>query len=177
MFPLCALCFISSLSWTPQLPSTLAYCTSLILLRSRSRIPLRRCIDPIFWRARVRAHLEFLPLVRASRILTIPLFSAFILVFHYPLASLTILDSASINPSILRRCHRAIFHVHFSLVFSTLSPPHSFTSFTFPLLFLLSCYRLVIRLMTFTNSYDLTTIPFVLVLFFIHALSFDEMRT
>ena len=31
-----------SLSRTPQLPSTLVYCTSLIVLRSRSRIPLRR---------------------------------------------------------------------------------------------------------------------------------------
>ena len=31
-----------SLSWTPQLPSTLVYCTLLIVLRSRSCIPLRR---------------------------------------------------------------------------------------------------------------------------------------
>ena len=31
-----------SLSRTPQLPSTLVYCTSLIVLRSHSRIPLQR---------------------------------------------------------------------------------------------------------------------------------------
>ena len=42
MFPSCALCFIFSLSQTPQLPSTLVYCTSLIVLRSHSHIPFRR---------------------------------------------------------------------------------------------------------------------------------------
>ena len=78
-------------------------------------------------------------------------------------------------------CHRAIFHVHFSTVFSTLSPTHSFTSFTFLLLSLfstlLSRYRLVIRLTTLMNAYDLMTIPFILFLFFPYTLSFDEMRT
>ena len=79
------------------------------------------------------------------------------------------------------QCHRAIFHAHFSTVFTTLSLIHSFTSFTFPLLSLfstlLSRYRLAIRLMTLTNYYDLMTVPFILFLFFIHTLSFDEMRT
>ena len=42
---------------------------------------------------------------------------------------------------------------------------------------LLSHYQLAIRLTTLTNSYDLMTIPFALFLFFIHTLSFDEMRT
>ena len=78
-------------------------------------------------------------------------------------------------------CHRAIFHAHFSPAFTTLSPTHSFTSCIFPLLSLFStmfsCYRLAIRLTTLTNSYDLMTIPFILFLFFIHTLSFDEMRT
>ena len=78
-------------------------------------------------------------------------------------------------------CHHAIFHAHFLTVFSTLSLTHSFISFTLPLLSslstLFSCYQLAIRLTTFTNSYDLTTIPFILFLFFLHTLSFDEMRT
>ena len=81
----------------------------------------------------------------------------------------------------MTHCHRAIFHVHFSSVFSTLLSTHSFIAFTFPLLSLfstlLSRYRLVIRLMTLTNFYDLMTIPFILFLFFLHTLSFDEMRT
>ena len=84
-------------------------------------------------------------------------------------------------PAIPSSCHRAIFHAHFSPVFSTLSPTHSFTSFTIPLFSslstLLSRYRLAIRLTTLTNSYDLMTIPFILFLFFFHTLSFDEMRT
>ena len=86
-----------------------------------------------------------------------------------------------VQENALTRCHRAIFHTHFLPVFTTLSPTHSLTTFTFPLLSLFStlfsCYRLAIRLTTFTNSYDLTTIPFALFLFFIHTLSFDEMRT
>ena len=61
----------------------------------------------------------------------------------------------------LAYCHRAIFHAHFSTVFTTLSLIHSFTSFTFPLLSLfstsLSHYQLAIRLMTFTNFNDLMT--------------------
>ena len=40
MFPLRALCFISSLSWTLQLPLTLPYCTSLTVLRSCTHLPL-----------------------------------------------------------------------------------------------------------------------------------------
>ena len=79
------------------------------------------------------------------------------------------------------RCHRTIFHAHFSTIFSTLSPTRSFISFTFLLLSLfsimLSRYRLDIRLTTLTNFYDLMTIPFILFLFFTHTLSFDEMRT
>ena len=62
-----------------------------------------RCIDPIFWRAHARAYLKFLPFVRASRILTILLFSTLIPAFRHLPAPLTIPDSASINPSILRR--------------------------------------------------------------------------
>ena len=81
----------------------------------------------------------------------------------------------------LRLCHHAIFHAHFSTVFSTLSPTQSFIPFTFSLLSLfstlLSRYRLAIQLMTFTNFYDLMTIPFIIFLFFLHTLSFDEMRT
>ena len=45
-------------------------------------------------------------------------------------------------------CHRAIFHIHFSTVFTTLSLTHSFTTFTFPLLSCFPpcfhCYRLAI---------------------------------
>ena len=48
MFPSCALCFILSLSQTPQLPSTLVYCTLLISLRSHSRIPLRRICSLVY---------------------------------------------------------------------------------------------------------------------------------
>ena len=80
-----------------------------------------------------------------------------------------------------QNCHRAIFHAHFPTVFSTLSPTHSFISFTLPLLSLfsalLSRYELAIRFTTLTNYYDLMTIPFILFLIFIHTLSFDEMRT
>ena len=87
--------------------------------------------------------------------------------------------------SITRQCDKVFTYIlssryfsrSFFTVFSTLSPTHSFTSFTFPLLTLFSCYRLAIRLMTLTNSYDLMTIPFILFLIFIHTLSFDEMRT
>ena len=73
------------------------------------------------------------------------------------------------------------FTLIFCLFFSTLSPTHTFIPFKSLLLSLfstlLSRYRLAIRLMTLTNSYDLMTIPFILFLFFIHTLSFDEMRT
>ena len=73
------------------------------------------------------------------------------------------------------------FTLIFCPFFSTLSPTHSFTSFTVPLLSLFSTlfsrYQLAIRLTTLTNSYDLMTIPFILFLFFLHTRSFDEMRT
>ena len=76
-------------------------------------------------------------------------------------------------------CHRAIFHTHFPPVISTLTPTHSFTPFTFHLLSLfstlLSCYWSAIWPTTFMNFYDLKTIPFII--FFIHTLSFKEMRT
>ena len=42
MFPLRALCFITSLSWTPQLPLTLSYCTSLTILRPCTCLPPQR---------------------------------------------------------------------------------------------------------------------------------------
>ena len=42
MFPSHALCFISSLSRTPQFPLDPILLSSLRLLRSRTRIPLRR---------------------------------------------------------------------------------------------------------------------------------------
>ena len=70
-----------------------------------------RCIDPIFWRARARAYLKFLPFVRASRIPTIPLSSAFIPAFRHLPAPLTIPDSASIDPSILRRSRPRFNHI------------------------------------------------------------------
>ena len=85
------------------------------------------------------------------------------------------------EPAEQPNCHRAIFHAHFSPVFSTLSPTHSFAAFSFLVLSLfstlLSRYRLVVRITTLTNFYDLMTIPFILFLFFIHTLSFEEMRT
>ena len=66
MFPSCALCFISSLSRTLQLPLTLVYCTSLILLRSCSHIPLRRIhslvyISPVLVATNLRTNIICLP--------------------------------------------------------------------------------------------------------------------
>ena len=150
--------FHLSLSRTPQLPLTLVYCTLLILLRSRSCVPLW-CIrslvyiSPVLVATNLRTNITCLPLYLSE----VP-------------------SERSETP-----CHHAIFHAHFSTVLSTLSPTHPFTSFTLPLLSsfstLFSCYQLAIRLTTFTNFYDLMTIPFILFLFFIHTLSFDEMRT
>ena len=97
-------------------------------------------------------------------------------------------------PCLLRLCkhHSRIQHViivvialFFTLIFRPFSQPcHPRTRSSlslFPLLSLLSTllsrYRLAIRLTTLTNSYDLMTIPFILFLFFIPTLSFDEMRT
>ena len=101
--------------------------------------------------------------------------------FSFPFVTTHFISESFVTRSRPTICHRAIFHAHFSPVFSTMSPTHSFTSFTLPLLSLfstlLSRYRLAIRLTTLTNSYDLMTIPFILFLFFIHTLSFDEMRT
>ena len=71
----------------------------------------RRCIDLIFQRARARAYLKFLPFVRASRILTIPLFSALIPAFRHLPAPLMIPDSASIDPSILHRSRPRFNHI------------------------------------------------------------------
>ena len=75
----------------------------------------------------------------------------------------------------LAYCHRAIFHAHFSTVFTTLSLIHSFSYFTFPWFSwfstLLSCYRLAIQFTTLTNSYDLMTIPFIFILI-LHSHSF-----
>ena len=57
-----------SLSWTPQLPLTLVYCTSLIVLSSRSRIPLR-CIcslvyiSPVLVATNLRTNITYFSLV------------------------------------------------------------------------------------------------------------------
>ena len=68
MFPLRALCFILSLSQTPQLPSTLVYCISLIVLSSRSCIPLRRIhllvyISPVLVATNLRTNITYFSLV------------------------------------------------------------------------------------------------------------------
>ena len=100
---------------------------------------------------------------------------------HCLLGTRVLPHSGEFEDPVIRICHRAIFHTHFSPVFSTLSPTHSFISFTISLLSLfstlLSCYQLAIRLTTLMNSYDLMTIPIILFSFFIHTLSFYEMRT
>ena len=74
MFPLRALCFILSLSRTPQLPSTLVYCTSLIVLSSRSRIPLRRIhslvyISPVLVATNLRTNITCFSLISLSEVL------------------------------------------------------------------------------------------------------------
>ena len=175
-----------SLSRTPQLPSTLVYCTSLIVLRSHSRIPLRRIRSLVYIPPVLVVTTSELILLNSPSSLSEVLRNARKLRFgsgrlKSPLVSLSSLSLGTRAQIPTGYCHRAIFHDHFSPVFSTLSPTHSFISFTLPLLSLLStlfsCYPLVIRLTTLKNFYDLMTIPFILFLFFIHTLSFEEMRT
>ena len=89
--------------------------------------------------------------------------------------------SAFLGATVKQAVIALFFTLIFRPIFSTLSLTHSFTSFASSLLSLfstlLSRYRLANRLTTLTNFYDLMTIPFILFLFFIHTLSFDEMRT
>ena len=83
---------------------------------------------------------------------------------------------------------RYMFHVYllsscyfsrsFFAHFLNLFPPYSSTPLAFSMLSLfstlLSCYQTAIWPTTLINHYDLMTIPFIL--FFIHTLSFDELR-
>ena len=67
----------------------------------------------------------------------------------------------------VHKCHRGIFHAHFSPVFSTLSPTHLFTSFTLPSFPPCSC---VIKLL-FDLRLDNYTLHFILIL---HSHSFIQ---
>ena len=108
-------CWDTGLGWGVLRALSLTCRLGEMVLRSKpmafsSQVSMR-CIDPIFRRARTQAYLKFLPFVHASRILTIPLFSALIPAFRHLPAPLTIPDSASIDPSILCRSRPRFNHI------------------------------------------------------------------
>ena len=73
----------------------------------------------------------------------------------------------------------AVIALFFMLIFRPFSQPYHLHTRSFLSLSLLStlflCYCSAIQPTILINSYDLTTIPFIL--FFFHSLSFDELRT